>query len=90
MWSDAVRDEELTADRRVRLLAANVHAAHESVDVIADMCEITGTAAVDRSQPLSRMRRDSLALQGHLAINGATVEAAAKMRLGLLTDDIRV
>jgi len=90
MWSDAVRDEELTVDRRVRLLAANVHAAHESVAVIADMCEITGTAAVDRSQALSRMRRDSLALHGHLAINGATVEAAAKMRLGLLTDDIRV
>lgn len=90
MWDDAVRDEELTVDRRVRLLAANVHSAYESVSIIDDMCELTGTVALDRAQALSRMRRDAQALLGHIAVNGATVEAAGKMRLGLLDADIRV
>lgn len=90
MWADARRDEELTVDRRVRLLAANVHAARESVEIIDSMCEVCGTVALDRTQPLSRMRRDAQALLGHIAVNGGTVEAAAKMRLGIIDADIRV
>lgn len=90
MWAEALRDEELTVDRRVRLLAANVHAAHESVAIIDEMCGLTGTVAMDRTQPLSRMRRDAQALASHLAVNGATMERAAKMRLGLIEADVRV
>jgi hypothetical protein len=51
---------------------------------------VGGTAAMVRAHPLSRMRRDVEALAAHIAVNGATIEAAGKMRAGLIAPDIRV
>ncbi len=90
MWDEARREEELTAHQRVRLLAANATASRQAVAIIDAMCDVAGTAAMDRAHPLSRMRRDAHALHGHIAVNGATVEAAGRMLVGLCEADIRV
>jgi alkylation response protein AidB-like acyl-CoA dehydrogenase len=90
LWEDAERDGTVPAAQRVRLLAANVTASEQSVAVIDRMCELTGTAALDRTHPLSRMRRDALALRSHIAVNGMTVEYAGQMALGLLDEQVRV
>ena len=55
-----------------------------------DMCEITGTAAMNSSSPLARIRRDSQAIHGDLAANGAAIEHAGKVKLGLLDEHHRV
>lgn len=90
MWSEAIRDEQLTIAQRVRLLAANATASEQSVSIVNAMCDLAGTASMDRSHPLSRLRRDVLALHGHISVNGATVEAAGRMLVGLSDADIRV
>lgn len=90
MWDEATLHGELSAARRVALFAAHVTATEQSVSIVNTMCELTGTVAVDRTQPLSRSRRDTQALQGHLASNGASIERAAQVKLGLLLSDRRV
>lgn len=90
LWDDAVRDGELGVARRVDVLAANVAASEGAAAIVTSMCEIAGTAAMVRSHPLSRMRRDVEALAAHIAVNGATIEAAGRMRAGLIAPDIRV
>lgn len=90
MWAEAVRDEELTKQQRVRLLAAHTTASEQSVAIVNTMCDLAGTVALDRAHPLSRMRRDVQALQGHIAVNGATVEAAGRILVGASEADIRV
>ncbi|MFP3908125.1 MAG: acyl-CoA dehydrogenase family protein [Acidimicrobiales bacterium] len=90
MWDDATRRGELDPTRRVSLFAAHATAAEQSVAIVNAMCELTGTVAVDRAQPLSRSRRDAQALQGHLATNGDAVERAGKVALGLLASERRV
>jgi alkylation response protein AidB-like acyl-CoA dehydrogenase len=84
MWDQASRAGEVTAEQRVSLLAANATANQQAVAIINSMCELTGTVTVDRNQPLSRVRRDAQALQGHISTNGAVIELAAKVKLGQL------
>lgn len=90
LWDDAERDGAVSAEQRVRLLAANVTASEQSVAIIESMCELTGTVALDRTHPLSRCRRDAQALRGHIAVNGQTVEYGGQMALGLLDEQTRV
>jgi alkylation response protein AidB-like acyl-CoA dehydrogenase len=90
MWGEANRNGELSSDQRVRLFTAHAAANEHAVAIINDMCAITGTAATRRAHPLSRCRRDSQALQGHISTSGSAVERAAKIKLGLLDEDILV
>lgn len=90
MWDEATRVGEVDASRRVSLFAAHATAAEQSVAIVNSMCEVTGTVAVERAQPLSRSRRDAQALQGHLATNGDAIERAGKVRLGQRASDRRV
>ena len=90
LWADAARDGELSVARRVSLLSANVNASEGAAAIVTAMCEVTGTAAMVRSHPISRMRRDVEALGAHIAVNGATIEAAGRMHAGLIEPDIRV
>jgi len=90
MWEQANGPQELSREQRLRLFAANAHADNEAVRIVNDMCEITGTAAINLSSPLARMRRDSQALHGHLGTNGAAIEHAGKVKLGLLDEHRRV
>ena len=90
MWEEAMTRGELSSGQRVRLFTANSTAAERAVEIVNDMCTITGTAAMDRTHPLSRCRRDVQGLHGHFSTNGSSMEAAAKVRLGLLDHDIRI
>ena len=90
MWDQAICDGELTTSQRVSLFAANAAANKHSVAIINSMCEVTGTVAVKRTEPLSRVRRDAQALQGHISTNGAAIELAGKVRLGLLPNQVLV
>ncbi|WP_328451979.1 acyl-CoA dehydrogenase family protein [Amycolatopsis sp. NBC_00438] len=90
MWIEAQRDGSLTTAQRVRLLAANSLAATQSVRVIDQMCELTGTLSIKREHPLSRARRDAQALRGHRAVNGEAVENAGKVWLGVIPEHRRV
>ena len=90
MWDQAHARGELTSEQRVRLFTANAVGAERAVEIVNDMCTITGTAAMDRTHPLSRCRRDAHGLHGHFATNGSSMEAAAKVSLGLIEADIRI
>lgn len=87
MWEEANRKGELSSDQRVRLFTAHAAANEQAIAIINEMCTITGTAAAHRTHPLSRCRRDSQSLQGHISTNGSAVEKAARIRLGLLEED---
>jgi alkylation response protein AidB-like acyl-CoA dehydrogenase len=90
MWEQATSDGELSTSQRVSLFSAHVAAVKHSVSIINAMCEVTGTAAVKRAEPLGRVRRDAQALQGHISTNGAAIELAGKVRLGLLPNQVLV
>jgi indole-3-acetate monooxygenase len=90
MWEQAQRLGRLSTDQRVSLFAANATASELSVAIINRMCEMTGTAALNRAHPLSRARRDAQALQGHRATNGAAIENAGKVALGLIPQHRRI
>jgi alkylation response protein AidB-like acyl-CoA dehydrogenase len=90
MWEQANCLGELSIDQRVNLFAANSTANDQSVMIVNKVCELTGTVALDQSHPLNRVRRDAQALQGHRATNGAAIEMAGRIRLGLLSEHRRV
>ncbi|MEX2628041.1 MAG: acyl-CoA dehydrogenase family protein [Ilumatobacteraceae bacterium] len=90
MWVEAARDEALSTARRVSLFAAHATASEQARSIVESMCELAGTVVLDRDHPLSRCRRDSQALQGHLATNGAAVEHAGRVHLGLIPEHRRI
>ncbi|MGH9113035.1 MAG: acyl-CoA dehydrogenase family protein [Acidimicrobiales bacterium] len=90
MWDEATRDEQLSTGQRARLFAANATANEQAVAIIETMCELTGTASLDRSHPLSRCRRDAQVLRGHLAANGQSIEYGGQVALGVLAEQSRV
>ncbi len=90
MWDEAERFGELSSAQRVRLFAANATANEQAVAIIDSMCELTGTVTVDRTHPLSRCRRDTEVLRGHLAANGQSVEYGGAVALGALANETRV
>jgi len=90
MWDEATRDEQLSTAQRVRLFAANATANEQAVAIIETMCELTGTASLDPTHPLSRCRRDAQVLRGHLAANGQSIEYGGQVALGVLAEQTRV
>jgi alkylation response protein AidB-like acyl-CoA dehydrogenase len=87
MWEQAHHTGgDLSKEQRLQLFAANAHADAEAVRIVNDVCELTGTAALDPSSPLARCRRDTQALRGHISTSGATAEKAGKIRLGVVDD----
>ncbi len=90
MWDEAERFGELSTAQRVRLFAANATANEQAVAIIDSMCELTGTVTVDRTHPLSRCRRDTEVLRGHLAANGQSVEYGGAVALGVSPKETRV
>lgn len=90
MWDEAARDETLSTTRRVSLFAAHATASEQARSIVESMCELAGTVVLDRDHPLSRCRRDSQALQGHLATNGPAVEHAGRVHLGLIPRHRRI
>ncbi len=90
MWDEARREGQLSAAQRVRLLAANVTANETAVEVIDTMCDLTGTASLDRAHPLARSRRDAQVLRSHISVNGQTAEYGGQVALGLLPEQVRV
>jgi len=90
LWDEASRKGALSSAQRVRLLAANVLAAGQSLHVINSMCDLTGTLSASRRHALSRARRDAQALRGHRAVNGEALENAGKVWLGVVPEHRRV
>lgn len=90
MWAEAAQSGVLSVPQRVRLLAANALAVSESLRIIEIVCGLTGTLSVRRDHPLSRARRDAQALRGHRAVNGAALELAGKVWLGVILEHRRV
>ena len=90
MWDEATRNEQLSTAQRVRLFAANATANEQAVAIIETMCELTGTASLDRAHPLSRCRRDAQVLRGHLAANGQSIEYGGQVALSVLAEQTRV
>lgn len=83
MWDDAVTGGELSVDQRIRLHRANISANRISVDIVDRLCDLTGTTSVDRRHPLARTQRDALALRGHIAVGGSSMEHNTLAVLGL-------
>jgi alkylation response protein AidB-like acyl-CoA dehydrogenase len=90
LWDEATCHEQLSTAQRVRLFATNATANEESVAIIETMCELTGTASLDRAHPLSRCRRDAQVLRGHIAANGQSIEYGGQVALGVLAEQTLV
>jgi len=83
MRHQATTDGELSSQQRVQLHRANLAANRAAVAIVDRVCELTGTAAVDRHHVLSRCQRDAHALRGHVSVGGAAMEHNTKVALGL-------
>jgi indole-3-acetate monooxygenase len=90
MWAEATGDAVLSMPQRVRLFAANALAGEQSLRIINTMCDLTGTASINRGHPLSRARRDAQALRAHRATSDDAVEQAGKVWLGLIPEHRRI
>ena len=53
-------------------------------------CELSGTAWLQPGAVLGRCRRDTLALHGHVSVNGMSAEHGAKVDLGKMPASILV
>jgi alkylation response protein AidB-like acyl-CoA dehydrogenase len=90
MWAEAMSNGRLSVQQRVRLFAANSFASARSVQIIDDLCDLSGSLPVSRDHPLSRARRDAQALRAHRAVNGEAIEHAGRVWLGVVPEHRRI
>jgi alkylation response protein AidB-like acyl-CoA dehydrogenase len=90
MWTQASACERLSVPQRVDLHTANVVADQLSVQIVERACTMSGTAALPSNSVLARCRRDAQALHQHIATGSASIEANAKMTLGLADPHVLV
>jgi alkylation response protein AidB-like acyl-CoA dehydrogenase len=83
MWIEASSFEQLSNRQRVDLHTANVAADRLSTRIVERACAMSGSAALPSTSVLARCRRDAQALHQHIATGSASIEANAKMALGL-------
>ena len=90
MWAEASLLEELSPETRVALQRANLTADRLAVQAVDLACELSGTAWLLPGAVLGRCRRDTLALHGHVSVNGMSAEHGAKVDLGKMPASILV
>ena len=90
MWAEASLLEELSPESRVALQRANLTADRFAVQAVDLACELSGTAWLQPGAVLGRCRRDTLALHGHVSVNGMSAEHGAKVDLGKMPVSILV
>jgi indole-3-acetate monooxygenase len=90
IWHAARTVGQLSRERRWRLTTAAAHANRAALDVIDGACTLAGSSVAARNHRLARCLLDAHTLRGHLATNGAVVEKAAQVSLGLAEPDMFV
>ena len=90
LWEEAQRDGRLSSETRVRLLLANAHANRSAVEVVDSCCELVGTSMVPARGLMGACLRNAHTLLGHVSANGATLEFAGQVSLGLIDEHLLV
>ncbi|HEX4564409.1 MAG TPA: acyl-CoA dehydrogenase family protein [Solirubrobacteraceae bacterium] len=85
-WAAAEAAAELTVELRTGLRLAATHAVRTAADVVRDMHDLGGGAAIYESSPLQRRLRDAHAATAHFQVNAATWELTGRILLGQPTD----
>lgn len=87
LWDEACTHQELSAEQRWRMSIAHATANRIAVEVVDGACELAGTTVTSRRHKLSRCLLDAHALRGHIATNGAVLERATRVALGVTAPD---
>lgn len=72
-----------TMEQRAALRAAMTYVAEVSRDALSGMCEVAGSSALYRSNPIERVFRDGMAAVQHANQSAMYLEAAGRVRLGM-------
>lgn len=86
LWREAQENGRLSTETRTRLLIANTNANQTSVQIVDTCCELLGTAVVPAEGDLALCLRNAHTLLGHISTNGATLEFAGQVHLGLIPE----
>lgn len=82
LWEAGTEHGELDVRLRVELAVANATANRVAAEIVNRACELVGTSMVPVDHPLNRALRDAMTLRGHISVNGAVMERAARVRFG--------
>ena len=81
-WQAIMAGDEVTAEQRTLLRLSATHAAHGSAEVIQVAYRIAGIAAIEKSNRLQQIVRDSMVVTQHALLADGTWEGAGAMLVG--------
>ena len=81
-WDTIAAGNEATVEQRTLLRLSATHAAHASAEVIAVAYRIAGIAAIEKSNRLQHIVRDSLVVTQHALLADGTWEGAGALLVG--------
>jgi alkylation response protein AidB-like acyl-CoA dehydrogenase len=83
IWETVCRGDELTLERRARMLLATNQAMRSGVDAVDRVQRLAGAEAVLSANPLQRCFRDIRAAGQHILFSAARDQAFSKVRFGI-------
>ena len=85
-WAAAEAAAELTVELRTGLRLAATHAVRTAAEVVREMHDLAGGAAIYAGSPLQRRLRDAQTATAHFQVNAATWELTGRILLGQPTE----
>jgi len=87
VWAACTQGTLVTDTQRARVWESGHHAAHAAKAVVRSMYEAAGTSALYVDCPIERAHRDVHAVMQHVVFAPLWLEAAGRVRLGLMSQN---
>jgi indole-3-acetate monooxygenase len=82
-WRSARSGEPVSLEQRMALRLAATHATRTAAQVVADLYDLAGSAAIYQSSPLQRRFRDAHTATAHGQVNPTSFRTVGRLLLGV-------
>jgi alkylation response protein AidB-like acyl-CoA dehydrogenase len=90
LWDKGEHLRRVTLESRLRLLAANGHAAGVATQVVDTVVSTVGSSVAPAGSAFAACLRDAHTLGSHIVVGPGMLEHAAKIRFGLIEETLMV